>query len=430
VRAGKIFTDDTVTEDWVVLSGNVPQVNPVWWGMTTAAAAATNTTAIHQAKNSMTAGMTLYVPPGEFDVTNVVFDPASGTGGKGFGLVMDGTFFSDTAGICLTVGTASNTEHNYWIRGIRLRTITALPGSWALGGVGLRLVNLMTADIGIKDIAGFAVGVKVDGQDAGVSHCTTRIGRLYYNETNLLLTGNAAGYVNANYFYGGNFMLGGAGVANIQVDHIAGEPIRGNHFYGCSLQAGGTSKAAILSGRDNVLHTNWVEGDGTGKDFDLSANSYYWDILISGTHATGTITDLGTGNRWRRNNNSRHYEATQYWHPEDYGAKGDGVTDDELSIRLAILAAEAVGGGTVFLGPKVYLVGKSAVWASDNVVVKGSGIYSTRIHYSSATDVPIQLYGANNFAIRDLTVSAWAGDDTRTGGYGISIQNSSSNVFD
>lgn len=46
---------------------------------------------------------------------------------------------------------------------------------------------------------------------------------------------------------------------------------------------------------------------------------------------------------------------------EDYGAVGNGVTDDGAAIALAISTAVAAGGGIVYLGPKTYNIGSTTL---------------------------------------------------------------------
>lgn len=43
--------------------------------------------------------------------------------------------------------------------------------------------------------------------------------------------------------------------------------------------------------------------------------------------------------------------------PRDFGAKGDGATSDTRALQAALDAAHGQGGGTVYLGPGVYLCG-------------------------------------------------------------------------
>lgn len=47
---------------------------------------------------------------------------------------------------------------------------------------------------------------------------------------------------------------------------------------------------------------------------------------------------------------------TNTYYPEDYGAKGDGASDDTAAIQACVDATVDAGGGTVQFGPKVYLV--------------------------------------------------------------------------
>jgi hypothetical protein len=64
--------------------------------------------------------------------------------------------------------------------------------------------------------------------------------------------------------------------------------------------------------------------------------------------------------------NNRVYNA------RDYGAVGDGVTDDTAAIQAAMVAADAVGGGTVYLPAGTYRVSELTFDGMSNVRLVGA----------------------------------------------------------
>lgn len=71
-------------------------------------------------------------------------------------------------------------------------------------------------------------------------------------------------------------------------------------------------------------------------------------------------------------------------HP-DFGAQGDGITDDTDAIKNAIVAAVATDApGVVYLPPGTYSV-TSDINVPENVVLCGSGVQGTTIKWTSGT---------------------------------------------
>ena len=74
---------------------------------------------------------------------------------------------------------------------------------------------------------------------------------------------------------------------------------------------------------------------------------------------------------------------------KDYGATGDGSTNDAAAIQLAIKAAGAMGvsgrGVDVYFPAGVYAIGSTLAVPFNNVMLKGSGWQSTVIYATFTT---------------------------------------------
>jgi hypothetical protein len=115
---------------------------------------------------------------------------------------------------------------------------------------------------------------------------------------------------------------------------------------------------------------------------------------------------------------------------KDYGALGDGSTDDEAAIDAAIADAVAAGGGVVYFPPGTY-VAETVVISYNNITLAGAGRDHSKIKRKAATTLDL-IYAQgtdsvrlSNIEIRDLGIEGLvaAGASTGTGatGHGIWI---------
>lgn len=102
---------------------------------------------------------------------------------------------------------------------------------------------------------------------------------------------------------------------------------------------------------------------------------------------------------------------------KDFGAVGDGVTDDTAAMQAAIDAASAAGGGTVFVPTGTYIVSAGeepsdgCLMLKSNVHMEGEGAGKTTVKVADGSDTKItgvirSAYGeeTHDFGLSNLTI--------------------------
>lgn len=91
---------------------------------------------------------------------------------------------------------------------------------------------------------------------------------------------------------------------------------------------------------------------------------------------------------------------------KDFGAKGDGSTDDATAINAGLTAINAAGGGRLFLSPGTYIIGSAINYPGNNISLEGAGQGHTIIKAKNGAAFEYMITAASRTSIglSNLTV--------------------------
>jgi hypothetical protein len=180
--------------------------------------------------------------------------------------------------------------------------------------------------------------------------------------------------------------------------------------------------AVYVNGSKQVAGTNYIETSTTVFTFVTGLNvGDVIDAITAIPVATNVISSVNVSyNQGGTGAVTTNVQAklAQTVSVKDFGAVGNGTTDDTAAIQAAINSLNAVpkttalsvntGGGTVYFPPGTYLITPQDIHGNGikvpcNMIIQGSGIDSTVIKLGANSMTGFTVYGDNN-KISDLSV--------------------------
>jgi hypothetical protein len=203
-----------------------------------------------------------------------------------------------------------------------------------------------------------------------------------------------------------------------------------NDYLGVAHTAGGTIKNGVI-GNDQITDVSQTKVTGLSATLSNKANNsdvvhLTGDESISGVKTFSGTIDVPTPTTDTNAATKLYVDSlipdSLVYNIRDYGAVGDGTTDDQAAIQAAIDAAQTAGGGIVFVPQGTYIVSGTPQITGSNILVTGTGTGSKILLASAALNasgVTLGLWvnGGSNVIIRNIMVDGNFANVAKNGSY-------------